>query len=233
MPQDVRDWSWSMVTKQDNEMRVIVASIKRDGTAFKVQIGEADGSVRDQWFKLSKQGPTTPVLPAVGADIIVGYNISPGTVEWPNDTYWANSIRSANGVDETPAPPMADVPPAYEQTAQRVDAVNEQHDGISAADMRDAASEIADRKKDVYQAEGDARNQSIEMQVCLKAAVEITKEWEGGAASQQVVEVTLALHDGIFCGKAMPTHEEQAPRWQMPTEEPNQEAGEPERQFSG
>ena len=205
-----------MQRQPDNELRTTVIGVKPDGKRFRAAM--EDGRVQE--FTLSTQGYIAP--PTAGQDIIIKYNIqASNNPKWPDPTFWANEIMpAANGQS---APPMADVPPAYEQTAQRVDAAN-------------AAHEIAEPKKDVYQAEGDARNQSIEMQVCLKAAVEITNHWDGGSASQQVVEVARALHNGLFTN-GTPQQEESGP---PPDEEavalavePNQEVGEPERQFTG
>ena len=210
-----------MVTRQDTAERVTVVGVKDGGKKFKAT--RPNGEVQE--FTLSVSNPVP--CPAMDDDIIVHFSIQTPTDPdkiarfGSEPTWWANKIEPARG-DGYSAPPMADVAPAYEETAQRVDQAN-------------AAHKTAEPKKDVYQVEGDARNQSIEMQVCLKAAVEITNQWDGGVASAQVIEVALALHDGIFCGKAMPTHDEAMAAhdgWPTDATTPVQQ-GEPEPQYSG
>ena len=196
-----------MARTPDNELRTTVIDVKPDGKRFRAAM--EDGRVQE--FTLSTQGYIAP--PTVGQDIIIKYNIQASSnPKWPDPTFWANEIMpAANGQS---APPIQGT---YDQARAAV------------------AEATAEPKKASYQAESDARNQSIEMQVCLKAAVEITNQWDGGVASAQVIEVALALHDGIFCGKAMPTHDEAMAAhdgWPTDATTPVQQ-GEPEPQYSG
>lgn len=211
-----------MARQPDNEMRVIVASQKRDLTAFKVQIGEADGSVHEQWFKLSTQSEIA--CPEQGADIIVKYNVQPAGAgyEQYGPTYWCNEWMPARS-DE------ADVAPAYEKAAQRVDAenaaaerpapqptqgqVNEQ-----VYEAAEAATGIAEPKKALSQRSPDpikptARDLSTEWNTAVMTAREVliaNQTWTEAHEPITGPQIAAMARD-IYYGKEIPTHPEEEP----------------------
>ena len=221
-----------MVTRQDTAERVTVVGVKDGGKKFKAT--RPNGEVQE--FTLSVSNPVP--CPAMNDDIIVHFDIKTPTDPdkiarfGSEPTFWANKIEPARS-DGYSAAPMADVAPAYEETAQRVDALN----ANAAPDER--PREIAEPKKDVYQVEGDAKNRSVEWQVCVKeaaASLRANLEWCVSGDSPRIpitgTQIAFAARQ-IFYGKEIPTQEEAPAQWQTPQGEPNQEQGEPERQYTG
>ena len=178
-----------MAREKDNEMRVIVASTRKDRTGFKTQIGEADGSVHEQWFKL---GQSATGCPEMGDDIIVQYNVSPPGAGYEDrgPTYWCNSWMMARS-DATPA---AQVPvnPAYEQAAADMDRTNATPPPPVAKEQPIAAQESDEPKKDAFEQKQDATRVSIEKQQALRYAVEFYHN--GGAESGDVVKVAWQFY---------------------------------------
>ena len=211
-----------MTREPDNELRVIVATVKKDRTAFKVQIGEANGSVHDQWFNLSTQGEQV-VCPNQGDDIIVGYNVSPGTTEYPNPTYWANSIRSANGADETPAEPMDTQPAPPHMPAQTPQGTYEK---VRAA-VAEPPAEKAPPQKELPQRSPDpsTRERSAEWNTAVMTAREVlvaNQTWDDNHTPITGAEIAAMARD-IYYGKdrsegdKIPVHT--AANYSMPRED--------------
>jgi len=157
-------------------LRGRVKTVRKDRTGFLMEYAK-DDAIHEQWFKLSTQDYVP--CPGIGDDIAVAYNISPGTEQYPNETWWANGIFD---------PSKGDADDAYEQQAQKVE---QQLSGNGAPKKADP---IADRDR--------VTRESIEKQVILKLAVEIVKA-EGWAPdevdiTQKIIETTHKLYDGVF-----------------------------------
>ncbi len=195
-----------MARQPDNEERVTVVGVRDDQKKFKARM--PDG--REQEFTVSTTNNV--VAPLNGADILLAYNIQPSSnPQWPDDTWWANSIRAANGAGETPAPPMQrdnTTPPppvAAEQPVPRYDSTTSTTPVTAPTPQ-----------KDVYQVEGDAKSRSAEWNTAVMTAREVliaNQSWEDPHMPITGLQVAAEARD-IYYGKELEVHPEQPPQQQ-------------------
>ena len=218
----------NMARTPDNELRTTVIDVKSGGKKFRVKMD--DGRVQE--FTLSTQGYV--MCPTVGQDVLIKWNMQASTnPQYPDDTYWANDVQPASGGDNAQnADGYEPVDANSERAAQRIDRDN---NTPPPPIQREQPVQKSEPIKGGYQEEANTRERSAEWNTAVMTAREVlvaNQGWAEGSPPITGAQIAAMARD-IFYGKDYPQHEEQAPRWQMPTEEPNQEQGEPEPRFTG
>ena len=131
-----------------------VSSTAKDGGSFQLEAAQGhdwDIPNSQQWFRIGKDqrsGEPNAQCPEWKSTVRVTYNISPGTAKYPNATYWANLVTSPNGTPTSEPNP-------YEAKAQEIEAAEQAYNAAHSGAIRRFET-----------------NESIAMQVCIKAVVE-------------------------------------------------------------
>ena len=180
----------------DETVRVFINNIAKQGKAWKIDATDNHGALRTYTMHENDRDTGQPTIPPdVGEDVILVYGTQTGEYQGKQTTtYWINEVRR-------PSNPR--------------NAADVQHDGVSSADMRDAAQEIAEPKKAPLPPENPV-NASIEWQVCVKEAsanARANLEWaaqadQNGNRYPITSAAVVAEARTLFYGKEIQTHEE-------------------------
>lgn len=192
----------------DKTLTARVARVRNDLMGFMVMMG--DGS--EQWFRL---GNRAEGCPDQDMEIRIQYNVSPGNDEYPDPTWWCNEwVSTRNGAQPEPPTPTSE-PNPYEAKAQEIEAA-EQAQGAAPAHSG------AIRRFET--------NESIAMQVCIKAVVEAQMANLSAAVSSQHDEaMTMLLTPEAIAGEA----EELYQRVFLAPLVDQDDGDEPEREYRG